>query len=109
MPRSRNAAQRRQVMAAVVKLKNNLARIRATWDVATTVYVDRADRKPGDNAYLRERQTDEYHENQTEAWAQLYNEADDAITQLTALRRLALERYHQLKAQEQPAAVDGAR
>lgn len=96
MPRSKNAGQRREVLAALRQVAKRIDWLKGQWTVATTVYVEPADRKPGDNLYLRDRQTDEYPENQLQAWTDLYNQADSAINELTALRETAYTRYKEI-------------
>lgn len=93
--RSKNASRRREVLVALGVIRERLDWLRREWNVATTVYVEPADRKPGENLYLRDRAQAEYPENQPDAWKALYEQADSAIRELTALRELAKTRYHE--------------
>lgn len=100
MPRSKNARQRRTVLAELREVNTLLAWLKRTWNVQTTIYVPQENRAPGSNAYLRERLDGEYPENRAEDWAHLYNSADQMIDHLTGLRETARQRYHEITAAE---------
>jgi hypothetical protein len=95
MPRSKNASQRRQVLARLREVKIYIKRLEAEWTVLSTVWVPPVDRAPGANSYQRDRLPEEYPEEQAIAWAHVYNATDEMIRKLTELRELALKRYRE--------------
>jgi hypothetical protein len=98
--RSKNAGQRRKVLATLAEARRDLRSLQHVWDVSGTVYVSPEDRAPGSNAWGRERQEAEYPENTLAAWAALYNVTDEMIKDLTAVREQARTRFHEIKEAE---------
>jgi hypothetical protein len=83
--------------------RKTLDRLRHWWDTSTTVYVDRADWKPGDNAWLREREISEYPENDRAYWFATYHELGELIAFLQETRNMAARRYNELREPEKTA------
>lgn len=94
MYRSPRAAARRHVLKQLNDARDRLKTLRAWWTAETTIYVDAADRAPGSNAYLRDREPAEYPEAQRRYWASTVTEIDMLITHLTGLREYCAEQYH---------------
>lgn len=102
MPTSRsgNATQRRDVLRTLARVKRQLKTLTGWWDVTSKVYMDRAERPPDSNVYLRPRETYEYPENRANYWSATFREVDSMITSLEALRDQARERYQELRDRE---------
>lgn len=96
------AGQRRQVLEAVRSARESLARMRDRWNVRGTVYerhtLSRPDGTTFVNAETRDRQPEEYPENQAGSWARLYADLGEVINELAELRVQAAVRYRKLTA-----------
>jgi hypothetical protein len=93
--RSKRAGARRQVLGHLRAVKDSINILSGWWNVTSTVYVELADRKPGDNLYLRERLEQEYPEAQRRFWAGTIKEIDDLTERLATFREHCLTEYHQ--------------
>lgn len=91
MTRTRNP--RRVVLDHLNEVRKLVQGYRSIWRTRSTVYVDQADRKPGDPC-LRPRQPEEYPENQAQAWARLFGAMEEVITHAVEVRELARRQYH---------------
>lgn len=67
-------------------LKARATTLQGWWNCTTSVYVTPSERKPGDNAYLRERAPEEYPEAQRTYWRATIREIDAMSSELAALR-----------------------
>jgi hypothetical protein len=95
MTRSERASARRIVLTHLKEIKATASLLSGWWNVTGSVYVEPADRKPGDNMYLRDRQASEYPESQRRYWASTVNEIDMLTARLAELREHCLTEYHQ--------------
>lgn len=102
--RSPRAAARREVVKCLAQLKRDLITLQGWWTPSTTVYLTEADRKPGDSAYLRERQLDEYPEAQRRYWCSTLRELDVMAAQIAELQAHCTREYHATP--EPPAKVE---
>lgn len=102
--RSPRASARREVLHRVAEAKKKLDLLKCWWTAETTVYVEPADRTPGDASYQRERQLHEYPEMQRLYWASTAREIAALITSLQELREHCVAEYH--KTSEKPPPAD---
>lgn len=100
--RSPRAAARRHVTQQLNAARDRIKTLRAWWTAETTIYVEPADRAPGDNAYLRDRLPGEYPEAQRRYWASTVTEIDTIIIALTGLREYCAEQYHNTPEENTP-------
>jgi hypothetical protein len=81
-------------------VKTTVQLLQGWWTAETTVYVEPANRKPGENLYLRERLEDEYPENQRHYWLATVEQLDVLAEHVKDARWYALEQYNATLAQE---------
>lgn len=94
MAKSKRAGARRKVLAEINEIRKSVATITRWWRAETTVYVEPADRKPGENLYLRPREEHEYPENDTNYWYGTIREIDEMMVRLGQLRSHCLTEAH---------------
>jgi len=75
--------------------KKTLEQLRNSWDVPSTVWLDRADHK-WDEPWDRPREIGEYPENTRAAWRNTYHVLGFLIAELQGIRNLAGRRYNEL-------------
>lgn len=92
--RSPRAAARTKTLRQIKDLKTMIVILQGWWTPSGTVWLDQADRKPGDNAYRRERLVHEYPEAQRRYWAGTIEHIDTMTEQLRQLREHCLAEYN---------------
>ncbi len=102
MARSPRAAARRHVMTQLDAARDRIKTLRHWWTAESKIYVDPVDRKPGDNAYLRDRRPEEYPESQRHYWASTIAEIDNIVIALTGLRAYCVEQFHETPETDTP-------
>jgi hypothetical protein len=91
--RSPRAAARRNVVAELHKMRDQIKNLRMWWECTSTVYVSPEERPASSNVWQRDRQLDEYPEAQQRYWASTVNELDELIDRAAELRRFAYDEY----------------
>ncbi len=94
MTRSERAKARRTVLASLKQIKSITSTLTGWWNVTGSVYVEPADRKPGENLYLRERLDSEYPEAQRRYWASTIDAIDTMTYRLAELREHCMTEYN---------------
>lgn len=83
MPRTPNP--RRVVVKDLRQFKRLISYLIAQWDVPGSVYIDPADRKPGENVWQRKREPAEYPENDRDEWLRLAEAMEEIARAATRL------------------------
>jgi hypothetical protein len=94
--RSANASKRQIVLVKIRIIAERANWIKSTWKVPTTVYVEPANRQPGESLHLRPRQEDEYPENRADAWYDLARQAAAMAREAEQLRAFAMKEYERI-------------
>jgi hypothetical protein len=81
----------------MMEAKRWLGRMTSDWDVGRTIYVDPADRKPGENAWLRARLPEEYPENDALELRELVTFMNGVIRRCQEVQDIAFERIRELE------------
>ena len=104
-PRKRTRNPRRVVLELLAGIKREAASAQNRWKVSSTVYVHTSEmryseREKRDMAYgvttTRPRSADEYPENQSASWADLWVRMDDIVRTAEAARALALLEWQKI-------------